>query len=415
MQRRIVITGLGVVTSLGLDVDEYFDNLVKGKSGISFLEVEDLDEDSPSKIGGQVKNFNPEDFLDRKVVRRTDRYTHFAVYASQKAIDDSGLNNYSSLDKEKVGVIIASGIGGGLQFSSNAVTFSQHGRRKVNPNFISMVISDTASAYVSILNGYRGPNYTTVSACASGNHAIVASIMHILLGDADVMITGGSEGSLNGLSIAGFTQIDALSKNDNPEKASRPFDKKRDGFVIAEGCGILVLETLDHALRRGAKIYAEIVGYGVSGDAYHHVAPCPDGSGAAIAMKNAIKMAGISPNDVQLINAHGTSTPLGDKSEVVAIKTVFGDHAYKLKVNSTKSMIGHTLGAAGGVEAVAVAKMLETGKIHPTVNQEEPDPECDLDFVPNKFVELDVEYALSNSFGFGGHNASVLFRKWRGA
>jgi 3-oxoacyl-[acyl-carrier-protein] synthase II len=415
MQRRIVITGLGVVTSLGLDVDEYFDNLVKGKSGISFLEVEDLDEDSPSKIGGQVKNFNPEDLLDRKVVRRTDRYTHFAVYASQKAIDDSGLNNYSSLDKEKVGVIIASGIGGGLQFSSNAVTFSQHGRRKVNPNFISMVISDTASAYVSILNGYRGPNYTTVSACASGNHAIVASIMHILLGDADVMITGGSEGSLNGLSIAGFTQIDALSKNDNPEKASRPFDKKRDGFVIAEGCGILVLETLDHALRRGAKIYAEIVGYGVSGDAYHHVAPCPDGSGAAIAMKNAIKMAGISPNDVQLINAHGTSTPLGDKSEVVAIKTVFGDHAYKLKVNSTKSMIGHTLGAAGGVEAVAVAKMLETGKIHPTVNQEEPDPECDLDFVPNKFVELDVEYALSNSFGFGGHNASVLFRKWRGA
>jgi len=415
MQRRIVITGLGVVTSLGLDVDEYFDNLVKGKSGISFLEIEDLDEDSPSKIGGQVKNFNPEDLLDRKVVRRTDRYTHFAVYASQKAIDDSGLNNYSSLDKEKVGVIIASGIGGGLQFSSNAVTFSQHGRRKVNPNFISMVISDTASAYVSILNGYRGPNYTTVSACASGNHAIVASIMHILLGDADVMIAGGSEGSLNGLSIAGFTQIDALSKNDNPEKASRPFDKKRDGFVIAEGCGILVLETLDHALRRGAKIYAEIVGYGVSGDAYHHVAPCPDGFGAAIAMKNAIKMAGISPNDVQLINAHGTSTPLGDKSEVVAIKTVFGDHAYKLKVNSTKSMIGHTLGAAGGVEAVAVAKMLETGKIHPTVNQEEPDPECDLDFVPNKFVELDVEYALSNSFGFGGHNASVLFRKWRGA
>jgi len=374
-----------------------------------------LDEDSSSKVGGQVKNFNPEDFLDRKIVRRTDRYTHFAVYASQKAIDDSGLNNYSSLDKEKVGVIIASGIGGGLQFSSNAVTFSQHGRRKVNPNFISMIISDTASAYVSILNGYRGPNYTTVSACASGNHAIVASIMHILLGDADVMIAGGSEGSLNGLSIAGFTQIDALSKNDNPEKASRPFDKKRDGFVIAEGCGILVLETLDHALRRGAKIYAEIVGYGVSGDAYHHVAPCPDGSGAAIAMKNAIKMAGIFPNDVQLINAHGTSTPLGDKSEVVAIKTVFGDHAYKLKVNSTKSMIGHTLGAAGGVEAVAVAKMLETGKIHPTVNQEEPDPECDLDFVPNKFVELDVEYALSNSFGFGGHNASVLFRKWRGA
>jgi len=415
MQRRIVITGLGVVTSLGLDVDEYFDNLVKGKSGISFLEIEDLDEDSPSKIGGQVKNFNPEDFLDRKIVRRTDRYTHFAVYASQKAIDDSGLNSCPSLDKEKVGVIIASGIGGGLQFSSNAVTFSQHGRRKVNPNFISMVISDTASAYVSILNGYRGPNYTTVSACASGNHAIVASIMHILLGDADVMIAGGSEGSLNGLSIAGFTQLDALSKNDNPEKASRPFDKKRDGFVIAEGCGILVLETLDHALRRGAKIYAEIVGYGVSGDAYHHVAPCPDGSGAAIAMKNAIKMAGISPNDVQLINAHGTSTPLGDKSEVVAIKTVFGDHAYKLKVNSTKSMIGHTLGAAGGVEAVAVAKMLETGKIHPTVNQEEPDPECDLDFVPNKFVELDVEYALSNSFGFGGHNASVLFRKWRGA
>lgn len=416
MNKRIVVTGLGVVTPLGLEVNEYFDNLVKGKSGVSFLEVEDLDPDSPSKIGGQVKNFNPEDYLDRKVARRTDRYTHFAIYAAQKAIEDAGLNGYSSLDKERVGVVIGSGIGGGLQFYNNSVAFFQNGRRKVNPNFISMSIADTASAYVSIINGYRGPNYATVSACASGNHAIAVSIMHLLLGDADVMITGGSEAALNGLCIAGFTQIDALStRNDSPEKASRPFDKNRDGFVIAEGAGILVLETLDHALKRGARIYAEIVGYGVSGDAYHHVAPCSDGSGAAIAMRNAIRMAGISPQDVQLINAHGTSTPLGDKAEVVAIKSVFGEHAYRLKVNSTKSMIGHTLGAAGGVEAVAVVKMLETGKIHPTINQEEPDPECDLDFVPNKAIEMDIEYALSNSFGFGGHNVSVLFKKWRGA
>ncbi|MCX8028431.1 MAG: beta-ketoacyl-ACP synthase II [Brevinematales bacterium] len=415
MNRRIVVTGLGVVTSLGLEVDEYFDNLINGKSGISLLEIEDLDHDSPSKIGGQVKNFDAESFLDKKVVRRTDRYTHFGIYAAQKAVEDSGLLNYSNLDKERVGVIIGSGIGGGLQFYNNSVKFFQEGRRKVNPNFISMSIIDTASAYVSIQYGFRGPNYSAVSACASSNHSIIASIMHILIGDADVMITGGSEASLNGLCISGFTQIDALStRNDAPEKASRPFDKNRDGFVIAEGAGILVIEALDHALKRGAKIYAEIVGYGTSGDAYHHVAPCSDGSGASIAMRNAINMAKISPTEVQLINTHGTSTPLGDKAEILAIKNVFGDHAYKLKINSTKSMIGHTLGAAGGVEAVAVAKMLETGKIHPTINQEEPDPECDLDVVPNKAIEMDVEYAISNSFGFGGHNASILFRKWRG-
>lgn len=414
MVKRIVVTGLGVVTSLGLEVEEYFRNLIDGKSGISMLEVEDLDPDSPSKIGGQVKNFNAEDFMDKKIVRRTDRYTHFSIYAARKAIEDSGLNSYSALDKERVGVIIGSGIGGGLQFYNNSIKFFQEGRKKVNPNFISMSITDTASAYVSIENGFRGPNYSVVSACASANHSIVVSIMHILLGDADVMITGGSEASLNGLCIAGFTQIDALStRNDEPQKASRPFDKNRDGFVIAEGAGILVIETLEHAMKRGAKIYAEIVGYGVSGDAFHHVAPCSDGSGAAIAMKNAIKMANISPQDVQLINSHGTSTPLGDKAEVIAIKTVFGDHAYKLKVNSTKSMIGHTLGAAGGVEAVAVVKMIETSKIHPTINQEEPDPECDLDFVPNKAIEMDVEYALSNSFGFGGHNACIIFKKWR--
>ena len=415
MDKRIVVTGLGIVSSLGLEVDEYFNNLVNGKSGVSFLEVEDLEPDSPSRIGGQVKNFDAENFLDKKVVRRTDRYTHFGIYAARKAIEDSGLNRYSSLDKERVGVIIGSGIGGGLQFYNNSVKFFQEGRRKVNPNFISMSIADTASAYVSIENGFRGPNYAVVSACASANHSIVVSIMHLLLGDADVMITGGSEASLNGLCIAGFTQIDALStRNDEPEKASRPFDKNRDGFVIAESAGVIVLETLEHALSRGAKIYAEVVGYGVSGDAFHHVAPCSDGSGAAIAMRNALKMANISPSDVQLVNSHGTSTPLGDKAEVIAIKTVFGEHAYKLKVNSTKSMIGHTLGAAGGVEAIAVVKMLETGKIHPTINQEEPDPECDLDFVPNKAIEMDVEYALSNSFGFGGHNSCIVFKKWRG-
>lgn len=408
------MTGMGVVTSLGLEVEEYFNNLVAGKSGISVLEIEDLDPDSPSKIGGQVKNFDAESLLDKKVVRRTDRYTHFAIYASRKAIEDSGLLNYSLLDKDRVGVIIGSGIGGGLQFYNNSVKFFQEGRKRVNPNFISMSIADTASGYVSMEYGFRGPNYTAVSACASANHAIVVSIMHILNGDADIMITGGSEAALNGLCIAGFTQIDALSsRNDAPEKASRPFDKGRDGFVISEGAGILVLEELGHAMKRGARIYAEVVGYGVSGDAYHHVAPCPDGSGAALAMRNAIKMAGISPEDVQLINSHGTSTPLGDKAEVSAIKSVFGNHAYKLKVNSTKSMVGHTLGAAGGVEAIAVVKMLETGKIHPTINQEEPDPDCDLDFVPNKAIEMDVEYALSNSFGFGGHNATIVFRKWR--
>ncbi len=415
MNERIVVTGMGIVTSLGLEVDEYFENLLQGKSGISYLEIEDLDPDSPSKIGGQVKNFDPENYMDKKIVRRTDRYTHFGIYAAQKAIEDSGILSYTGLDKDRVGVIISSGIGGGLEFYNNSVKFKEGGRKKVNPNFISMSITDTASGYVSILNGFRGPNYSVTSACASANHSIVVSIMHILLGDADVMIAGGSEATLCGLSISGFTQIDALSKrNDAPEKASRPFDKNRDGFVISEGCGILVLEKLEHALKRGAKIYAELVGYGVSGDAYHHVAPCADGAGAVLAMKNALKCANLKPEDIQLINAHGTSTPVGDKAETIAIKSVFGEHAYKLKINSTKSMIGHTLGAAGGVEAIAVIKMLETGKIHPTINQEEKDPECDLDYVPNKAIEMDVEYAISNSFGFGGHNASVVFKKWRG-
>lgn len=413
-QRRVVITGMGTINSLGLNVKDYWEGLKAGKSGISRITNLDL-KDSPSLIGGEVKNdkFIPENYMDRKLVKRMDRYCQFAFAASKEAVEDSGILK-ATIDKQRAGVIIGSGIGGIQTFYDNAVKMHTAGHNRVSPLLIPMLISDIASGYVSIEYGFQGPNYSVVSACASAGHSISAAFNHILMDDADVIVTGGSEAAITGIGFAGFTQAQALSTkyNNTPEKASRPFDTGRDGFVMGEGAGILVLEELEHAQKRGAKIYAELIAYGVSGDAHHITAPVPDGSGGALATKNALRKAGIAPSAVQLVNAHGTSTPLGDVAETKGIKQVFGDYAKKIKVNSTKSMIGHCLGAAAGVEAIAVIEMMRNKLAHPTINLENPDPECDLDYVPNKAVSLDIEYAVSNSFGFGGHNVSLVFKKF---
>lgn len=413
-ERRIVVTGMGTVNSVGLDVKSYWEGLKAGKSGLSRVENIDL-KDSPALVAGEIKNsvFNPENYMDKKLTRRMDRYTHFAMAASKEAYEDSGLAQ-SDTPKDRIGVIIGSGIGGIGTFYENAVKLHTAGHKRVSPLLIPTLISDIASGYVSIEYGLTGPNYTAVSACASAAHAISCAFNHIKLGDADVMVTGGAEAPITGIGFAGFTQAMALSThfNDNPQKASRPFDKDRDGFVMGEAAGILVIEELEHAKKRGAKIYAELVSYGMSGDAHHITAPSPEGDGGAQAVRMALQKAGLKPTDIQLVNTHGTSTQLGDIAETKGLKKVFGEHAYKLKVNSTKSMTGHCLGAAGGVEAIAVIQMLREGIVHPTINLENPDPECDLDYVPNKAIAFQAEYAISNSFGFGGHNASLLFKKY---
>jgi 3-oxoacyl-[acyl-carrier-protein] synthase II len=412
--RRVVITGMGTVNSLGLNVREFWDGLKNGKSGITRVTNVDL-KDSPCLIGGEVKNenFNVEDFIDKKDARKMDRFCHFAIVAAREAIKDSGLDR-SPVDKERIGVVIASGIGGIHTYYDNAIKLFTGGRKKVSPFFIPMLISDIASGYISIEHGYHGPNYAVSSACASAGNGIICAFSHIVLGDAEVIVTGGCEAAISPLGFAGFTQMQALSThfNDSPEKGSRPFNKDRDGFVMGEGAGVLVLEDLEHAKKRGANILAELVSYGLSGDAHHITAPCPDGFGAALAMKNALKKGGIALKDVQLINSHGTSTPPGDLAETLAVKSTFGEYARSIKVNSTKSMIGHTLGAAGGIEAIAVVQMIREKLVHPTINLDNPDPECDLDYVPNKAVSCDITYGLSNSFGFGGHNVTLVFKKY---
>ncbi len=415
MNRRVVVTGMGTVNCLGQNVGEFWDALKAGKSGISRISNADM-KDSPCLIGGEVKNekFNIEDFIEKKEARKMDRFCYFAVVAAREAIKDSKIEN-SDIDKERVGVIIASGIGGINTYYDNSIKMYTGGRKKVSPFFIPMLISDIASGYISIEYGYHGPNYAVSSACASAGNGIACSFNHIFVGDADIIISGGCEAAMSPLGFAGFTQMQALSThyNDTPEKGSRPFDKNRDGFVMGEGAGIIVLEELSHAEKRGAKILAELVSYGVSGDAHHITAPHPDGFGAGLAMKSALKKGGIDPKEVQLINAHGTSTPPGDLAETMAIKSAFGEHAYKLLINSSKSMIGHTLGAAGGIEAIAVIKMINDKIVHPTINLDTPDPDCDLNYVPNKAVSCDITYGLSNSFGFGGHNVTLVFKKYK--
>ncbi|MDX9703068.1 MAG: beta-ketoacyl-ACP synthase II [Candidatus Auribacterota bacterium] len=408
--RRVVVTGMGVVTPIGNTLAEYWDALCNGKSGVDTITLFDASEFT-TRIAAEVKNFNPEDFIPKKEVRRMDEFVKFAVCASAMAVKDSGLD-FSTMNPFATGVLIGSGIGGLKVIEDQHKILIERGPSRVSPFLIPMLITNMASGMVSIWFNAQGPNLCVTTACASGTHAIGEAYRHIALGEADVMITGGTESAITPLGLAGFCSIKALSqRNDDPKAASRPFDQDRDGFVMGEGAGILILEEYEHAKKRGANIYCEILGYGCTGDAYHMTAPAPGGDAAARCLEMAVANACVNKEDVDYINAHGTSTPLNDKFETQAIKIVFGEHAKKIPVSSTKSMTGHLLGAAGGIELVATAMTLKTGIITPTINLDNPDPECDLDYVPNTAREVDVKIAISNSLGFGGHNASIVVGK----
>jgi 3-oxoacyl-[acyl-carrier-protein] synthase II len=409
--KRVVITGMGVVSPIGNDVSTFWDRLIAGQSGISRIESMDVAE-YPCQIAGEVKDFNPEQYMDKKEARRFDRFTQFAVAASVQAMQDAALH-ITDENAERCGVYIGSGIGGIHTLLDNYKLLLDRGPKRVSPFVVPTMIANMASGQISIMFGLRGPNSSPISACATGTNAIGDAYKMIQRGAADVMLAGGAEAAIVDLALAGFGNAKALStRNDDPQRASRPFDMNRDGFVMAEGAGVVVLESLEHAEARGAKIYAEIIGYGMSGDAYHITAPEPEGRGAYQAMRDALSDAGIQPEDVGYINAHGTSTDMGDKLETLAIKKTFGDHAYKLAVSSIKSMTGHMLGAAGAVEAIATVLTLREGILPPTINYETPDPECDLDYVPNQARKQDVEIAISNSFGFGGHNAVIVLKRF---
>ncbi|XJZ28177.1 beta-ketoacyl-ACP synthase II [Bacillota bacterium Lsc_1132] len=408
--RRVVVTGVGAVTPLGNDVDTTWKNIIEGKSGIGPLTRVNADE-YPAKVAAQVNDFNPEEFMDRKEARKMDRFTQYAVASSLMAVKDANLT-INDENAERVGVWIGSGIGGMETFEQQYETFLNRGYRRVSPFFVPMLIPDMATGQVSITLGAKGFNSCTVTACATGTNSIGDAFKVIQRGDADVMITGGAEAPITKMSVAGFCANTALSTNPDPKTASRPFDKNRDGFVIGEGAGIVVLEELEHALARGAKIYGEIVGYGATGDAYHITAPAPGGEGGARAMKMALKDAGLKPEEIDYINAHGTSTEYNDKFETAAVKEVFGEYAYKLAMSSTKSMTGHLLGAAGGVEAIFSLLALRDSILPPTINYETPDPDCDLDYVVNKARSQQIQAVMSNSLGFGGHNATIVFKKY---
>ncbi|MEK3855494.1 beta-ketoacyl-ACP synthase II [Cytobacillus sp. FSL H8-0458] len=409
-KRRVVVTGIGAVTPLGNNTETTWNNIKSGISGVGPLTRLNADE-YPAKVAAEVKNFNPEDFFDKKDARKMDRFTHYAVASSMMAVKDANLQ-ITDENAHRIGVWIGSGIGGMETFENQYETFMKRGYRRVSPFFVPMMIPDMATGQVSIYLGAKGFNSCTVTACATGTNSIGDAFKVIQRGDADAMISGGAEAPITKMSVAGFCANTALSTNPDPKTASRPFDQNRDGFVIGEGAGIVVLEELEHALARGAKIYAEIVGYGATGDAYHITAPAPGGEGGARAMKMAIEDGGLQPGDIDYINAHGTSTDYNDKFETLAIKEVFGEHAYKLAVSSTKSMTGHLLGAAGGIEAIFTVLALKEGILPPTINLESPDPECDLDYVPNTAREKEITAAMSNSLGFGGHNATIVFKRY---
>lgn len=410
MKQRVVITGLGVMSSLGRDHETFWANLLAGKSGVSPIESFDVTE-YPTRIAAEIKDFNPEEYFDKKEARRMDRFVQFAVAATLMALKDSGLNIKEDTDPERVGVYVGSGIGGLSTWEEQHKILLEKGPKRVSPFFIPMMIANMASGQISMMTGAKGPNSTAVTACATGTHSIGDAYKKIQYGDADVMICGGAEATISPTGVAGFCALRAMStRNDEPEKASRPFDTGRDGFVMGEGAGILILESLEHATKRGAQIYGEVIGYGMSGDAHHMTDPDPDG--AARCMVKAVQDAGVPFEAIDYINAHGTSTPVGDKSETTAVKKAFGDHAYKLAVSSTKSMTGHLLGAAGGVEALICALALKHGTIPPTINLEDQDPECDLDYVPNVPRQADLSVVMSNSFGFGGHNATIILKKF---
>ncbi|UFJ61010.1 beta-ketoacyl-ACP synthase II [Brevibacillus sedimenti] len=409
MKRRVVITGVGVISPVGNDAKTFWNSLLEGKSGIGRITAFDAS-DYPTQIAGEVKDFNPEAYLDKREIRRTDRFVQFALAATKMAMEDAKLE-ITAENAERVGVYIGSGIGGLTTWEEQHLVLLEKGPRRVSPFFIPMMIANMASGAVSIQYGAKGPTSSAITACATGTNAIGDAFRLIQHGHADAMITGGAEATIRPMAFAGFCSAKAMStRNDEPEKASRPFDIDRDGFVMGEGAGVLILEELEHAKKRGATILAEVIGYGMSADAYHITAPSPEGQ--ARCMRNALRDAGIEPTDVDYINAHGTSTDQGDISETQAIKSVFGDHAYKLAVSSTKSMTGHMLGATGGVEAIASALALRDQILPPTINLENPDPQCDLDYVPNQARKADVKVAMSNSFGFGGHNATIVLKRF---
>ena len=409
-KRRVVITGIGAISPVGNTAEESWEAVINGKSGIGPLTRLDSDQ-FPVKVAAEVKDFNIEDYIERKEARKMDRFTHYALAASIMAMKDAGLEELDEELKLRTGVWIGSGIGGMETHEQQFLTFQERGYRRVSPFFVPMMIPDMASGQVSIHFGAKGINSCTVTACASGTNSIGDAFEVIRRGEADVMISGGAEAPITTMAVAGFCANKALSLNPDPTQASRPFDAERDGFVIGEGAGIVILEEYEHAVKRGAKIYAELIGYGSTGDAHHITAPAPEGEGAARAMMQAIEEGEISPDKIDYINAHGTSTPYNDQFETMAAKTVFGDHAYKLAISSTKSMTGHLLGAAGGLEAIFAVKALQEGIIPPTTNYVNADPDCDLDVVPNEARKANIEYAMSNSLGFGGHNASLIFKK----
>ncbi|HAA6793206.1 TPA_asm: beta-ketoacyl-[acyl-carrier-protein] synthase II [Listeria monocytogenes] len=408
-KRRVVVTGIGAVTPIGNDAETSWENAKKGVNGVAKMTRLNPD-DFPVKIAAELKDFDVEKYLEKKEARKMDRFTHYAIASAEMAVQDSGLVIDDS-NANRVGVWIGSGIGGMETFETQYEIFLNRGHRRVSPFFVPMMMPDMGSGQVSIRFGAKGINSTTVTACATATNSIGDAFKVIERGDADAMITGGAEAPITKMSLAGFTANKALSLNPDPETACRPFDKDRDGFIIGEGAGIVILEEYEHAKARGAKIYAEIVGYGATGDAYHITAPAPNGEGAARAMKMAIDDAGLTPDKVDYINAHGTSTPYNDEYETQAIKTVFGDHAKKLAISSTKSMTGHTLGASGGIEAIFALLTIRDNIIAPTIHLKNQDEVCDLDYVPNEAREANVNVVISNSFGFGGHNATLVFKR----
>ncbi|NTU29061.1 beta-ketoacyl-ACP synthase II [Brevibacillus sp. HB1.1] len=411
MKRRVVITGVGVVSPVGNDAQTFWNSLLEGKSGIDRVAAFDAS-DYPTQIAGEVKNFDPEQYMDKKDIRRTDRFVQFGLAAAKMAVEDAKLE-ITPENAERVGVYIGSGIGGLTTWEEQHSVLLEKGPRRVSPFFIPMLIANMASGAVSIQYGAKGPTSSAITACATGTNAIGDALRLIQFDHADVMIAGGAEATVRPMAFAGFCSAKAMStRNDEPQKASRPFDQDRDGFVMGEGAGVLILEELEHAKKRGATIIAEVIGYGMSADAHHITSPSPGGEGAARCMASALKDAGVDPTEVQYINAHGTSTDQGDIAETQAIKSVFGEHAYKLAVSSTKSMTGHLLGATGGVEAIATAYVLRDQVLPPTINLENPDPECDLDYVPNHARKATVNVAVSNTFGFGGHNATVILKRY---
>ncbi|NGP76703.1 beta-ketoacyl-ACP synthase II [Balneolaceae bacterium YR4-1] len=410
-KRRVVVTGIGAITPVGKTAPDFWNGLVSGKSGAQPIEHFDTT-DYPTKFAAQIEDYDELNYFDRKEARRLDKVCQYALIAAEETLNDSGIN-LDKVDKDRVGVIVGTGIGGMLTFYDQSVALYKDGPRGVSPFFIPKMIPDMVAGQISIKWGFKGPNFCAVSACATGSHNIGLAYDSIQQGQCDMAITGGSEAPVSEIGLAGFNSMKAMStRNDSPETASRPFDKTRDGFVLGEGAGIFFLEELEHAKNRGAQIYGEISGYGFSADAHHITAPDPDGKGVILAMNRAFESAGIKPEDIDHINMHGTSTPLGDIAETNTIKKVFGDYAYDINCNSTKSMTGHTLGAAGAIESLATLLAIYHGMVPPTINLENPDPDCDLNYTPNEAEVRDIDYAMNNAFGFGGHNTALIMKKF---